>query len=151
MDKRAQGLFDFMVTYGWAILVILVAIGAVIYMGVLEPKAGSCKFTESIECLDSIISGNGTLTIALRNSVGYPITISKQINVTGDCNTTFIQSVNGVDIFPALINSTSKTNLLINCGAAPKDKFKAVITLNYENTESGLSHVSKGVVYHVVS
>jgi hypothetical protein len=35
--KQGQVVVDFLVTYGWAILVILIAIGALVYFGVLGP------------------------------------------------------------------------------------------------------------------
>jgi len=38
MGKRAQAAMEFLMTYGWAILVVLVAIGALAYVGVLSPE-----------------------------------------------------------------------------------------------------------------
>ena len=35
--KRGQAAMEFLLTYGWAILVVLVVIGALAYMGVLDP------------------------------------------------------------------------------------------------------------------
>lgn len=35
--KKAELVFDFFVTYGWAIFVVLVAIGVLAYFGVLNP------------------------------------------------------------------------------------------------------------------
>ncbi len=37
MNKRAQAALEFLMTYGWAILVVLAAIGALAYFGVLSP------------------------------------------------------------------------------------------------------------------
>ena len=36
--KRAQAAMEFLMTYGWAILVVLIAIGALAYFGVLSPE-----------------------------------------------------------------------------------------------------------------
>ena len=36
-SKRAQAAMEFLMTYGWAILVVLAAIGALAYFGVLSP------------------------------------------------------------------------------------------------------------------
>ena len=35
--KKGQAAMEFLMTYGWAILVVLVAIGALAYFGVLSP------------------------------------------------------------------------------------------------------------------
>ena len=37
MHKKSQAAMEFLMTYGWAILVVLVAIGALAYFGVLSP------------------------------------------------------------------------------------------------------------------
>lgn len=37
MNKKAQAAMEFLMTYGWAILVVLIAIGALAYFGVLSP------------------------------------------------------------------------------------------------------------------
>ena len=36
--KKAQAALEFLMTYGWAILVVLAAIGALAYFGVLSPS-----------------------------------------------------------------------------------------------------------------
>lgn len=36
--KKAQAAMEFLMTYGWAILVVLIAIGALAYFGVLSPE-----------------------------------------------------------------------------------------------------------------
>jgi len=37
MNKKGQSALEFLMTYGWAILVVLAAIGALAYFGVLSP------------------------------------------------------------------------------------------------------------------
>jgi uncharacterized protein (UPF0333 family) len=36
--KKSQAAMEFLMTYGWAIIVVLVAISALAYFGVLSPK-----------------------------------------------------------------------------------------------------------------
>lgn len=38
MKKKAQSALEFLTTYGWAFLVILIMIGALAYFGVLDPN-----------------------------------------------------------------------------------------------------------------
>ena len=38
MRKKGQAAMEFLMTYGWAILVVLAAIGALAYFGVLSPE-----------------------------------------------------------------------------------------------------------------
>jgi len=37
MDKRAQAAMEFLTTYGWALLVVLIIIAGLAYMGILNP------------------------------------------------------------------------------------------------------------------
>jgi len=36
-NRKSQAALEFLMTYGWAILVVLIAIGALAYFGVLSP------------------------------------------------------------------------------------------------------------------
>ena len=41
MFKKGQAAMEFLMTYGWAILVVLIALGALFYLGVFNPKTGN--------------------------------------------------------------------------------------------------------------
>jgi len=68
-NKRGQAALEFLSTYGWAFLVILVMIGALAYFGVLDPTqyvSDSCKGSGYVECGNGYaFLGNGD---ALENS-----------------------------------------------------------------------------------
>lgn len=53
MQKRGQAALEFLTTYGWAFLVILVMIGALAYFGVLDPTRflpQRCQFGAELHC-----------------------------------------------------------------------------------------------------
>jgi hypothetical protein len=53
--KRAQSALEFLTTYGWAFLVILIMIGALSYFGVLDPSRflpEKCVFVQPLGCQD---------------------------------------------------------------------------------------------------
>jgi hypothetical protein len=55
MMKRAQAAMEFLMTYGWAILVVLVVIGALAYFGVLNPQnllPDRCEMQQGFYCKD---------------------------------------------------------------------------------------------------
>jgi len=37
-NKKGQAAMEFLMTYGWALLVVLIAIGALAFFGVLNPS-----------------------------------------------------------------------------------------------------------------
>ncbi len=76
MYRKAQAAMEFLMTYGWAILVVLVAIGALAYFGVLNPSKflpSSCVITPGISCDDHRVRSDGSATIVLRNGVGQDL------------------------------------------------------------------------------
>ena len=70
-NSKAQAAFEFLTTYGWAFMVILIMIGAISYFGVLRPSLpGRCLFSPEIECLEyKIDSETSALYFKFRNSV----------------------------------------------------------------------------------
>ncbi|MFO8016938.1 MAG: hypothetical protein R6U32_07600 [Candidatus Woesearchaeota archaeon] len=63
-QRRSQAAMEFLLTYGWAILVILVIIGALAYFGVLSPAKllpDKCEFTAGVECKDYVVYSDGYL------------------------------------------------------------------------------------------
>ncbi len=88
--KKGQAALEFLATYGWAFLVILVMIGALAYFGVLDPSryiSESCGFGAELPCEKdaSLVrydaAGDQVFTLTLTNLLAS----DKQINfVTGD-------------------------------------------------------------------
>ena len=78
--RRVQSAMEYLVTYGWAILIILVA-ASFLYFYVLQPTLiapGQCSFTVQIACKDLALSSNtaaGTanIIVLLGNAEDYPI------------------------------------------------------------------------------
>jgi len=85
--KRAQAALEFMMTYGWAFMVVLVTIGALAYFGVLNPDRfvpDRCTFQQEIQCSDFQVSIEGSdviLRMFLQNNLGQTITVGG-VNVT---------------------------------------------------------------------
>jgi hypothetical protein len=77
--KKAQAAMEFLMTYGWAILVVLVVIGALAYFGVLNPQQflpKKCQFGTGIVCVDHIITEAAAGDqILLNNGMGTDIQV----------------------------------------------------------------------------
>ncbi|MBI2670841.1 hypothetical protein HYX18_02600 [Candidatus Woesearchaeota archaeon] len=79
--KKGQAAMEFLMTYGWAILVVLIAIGALAYFGVLNPGRflpSACVISNQLGCEEfRVTSGaSGTIDIIIRNGRG--------VNIQGD-------------------------------------------------------------------
>jgi hypothetical protein len=88
--KKGQTALEYLITYGWAILIILVVLAVLWYYDVFNPGkwAGETRYCPAdFEMLGATLSGagsvNGTLTLVLGNKVGNQITLNT-ITVAGD-------------------------------------------------------------------
>jgi hypothetical protein len=99
MMKRAQAAMEFLMTYGWAILVVLVVIGALAYFGVLNPQnllPDRCEMQQGFYCKDYRLSDGAvdTVSFTFQNGRGTGMMVL-QVNASGVgdlanvwCNTT---------------------------------------------------------------
>ncbi len=91
---RAQAALEFLVTYGWAILVVLVMIGALAYFGVIDAKRfipQKCMVSQGFSCTDYYLSkwdggvNQCEVSFILKNNMGRPIRIlANSTNITCD-------------------------------------------------------------------
>lgn len=86
-SRKAQAALEYIITYGWGFIVILIVLGGLAYFGYLNPTRyvpSRCSFGVQLECVDYQLAAaqttgtidNGNVTIVLRNNFG------KDINIT---------------------------------------------------------------------
>lgn len=115
--KNSQAALDFVMTYGWAIMMVMVAIGALAYFGVLSPDKlvpEKCFIDSGITCLDHLAQffgpGNGEVTVTLKINTGYDITsVSISASMCSSSTTTHLLK-NGDKV------TLTATNCNINSG-----------------------------------
>lgn len=88
-QKRGQAALEFLMTYGWAILVVLVAIGALTYFGVRPASVlpEKCILQAGMTC-DSVIFEGSTPRVQMRITNRLGKTISNPQLDMGECGTT---------------------------------------------------------------
>jgi hypothetical protein len=91
--RKAQAAMEFMMTYGWAILVVLIAITALAYFGVLSPDKflpEKCTISTGSGLFCSNFNADTTtniITLRIKNSLTDSIQITANANIGGaaDC------------------------------------------------------------------
>lgn len=139
-SRSAQAALEFIMTYGWAILVVLVAIGALAYFGVLSPDKflpSKCTLSAGLACIDHKATAN-SLKIIVKNSLGYDITVT-DIKAQGCTAQTglSISVTNGGNLDTTAltcVNSGSKYNGNVN------------VTYTTPSDYGGLAHTNQGQV-----
>src|SRR3989338_1126439 len=81
MRKRGQVAMEFLMTYGWAIIIILLAIAALWLLGVFNFDAPSkCTMTAPFNCNDVILLDNAVLFKIASGSVLDASVVNIQVN-----------------------------------------------------------------------
>lgn len=143
MSKKSQAALEFIMTYGWAILVVLVAIGALAYFGVLNPDRflpSKCTLQAGIACLDHKTEdfgpGNGEVTVLLKNSLGYDFT--SVIFTAASCTT-------AAPTQPTFKNGEQRDYTASGCTFSGQ-KYSGQINVSFTNADTGISHTFQGTI-----
>ena len=151
-DKKAQAAMEFLMTYGWAILIILVALGALFYLGVFSPNVSpSCTPTPPINTCDIKIIGAATPGGTLFDlSVNYPNSVTDVAlvgYVSPAASVTSIDfDVGGTDCEVGLANRdlASGTAVQFTCdavhGLTVGDKYSGDVLVEYQLQGSTIVH-----------
>ena len=140
MFRKAQAAMEFLMTYGWAILVVLVAVGALAYFGVLSPDnflPNRCTLPSGIGCVDhKAVSADSEISVVLRNGLGYDmsgITVS-----AGSCTTD--------DSTPATLANGAKATFVLETCTFSGTKYSGDLNVTYTLSDTGLSHKAIGSI-----
>jgi hypothetical protein len=74
--KKAQSAMEYLMTYGWAILIMAVVLGALFYLGVFNSgnaTGSSCLASAGYLCQNPLLSTNGMLSLQFGQDVGQNI------------------------------------------------------------------------------
>ena len=77
--NRAQSAMEFLMTYGWAILIMLVVVSVLFYLGILNPRAvapNSLTFPAGMTAVDFRLDGEGKLYLLLGQATGDEIIVT---------------------------------------------------------------------------
>ena len=151
MFKKAQAAMEFLMTYGWAILVVLAAIAALAYFGVLSPDRflpEKCTMPSGVACLDfSVNAASNSITLSLQNAAGFDMS-SAALNISDltPAGLSCTQSPMGT----GSVANGQKENIVVNCtgisALSANTKIRGKISLTYTNTATTLAHEAIGEI-----
>lgn len=147
MVKKAQAAMEFLMTYGWAILVVLAAIAALAYFGVLSPDRflpEKCTFPSGTACLDFTTSST-QVALRVQNSAGFDMSsVVMTLNIVNTSGQTEEITCASADMV-TLTNGETDTFLCNETGYTyPSGKLKADVNLTYTNQQTTMRHVKMG-------
>jgi hypothetical protein len=150
-SKQAQAALEYMTTYGWAILGVMISIGALSYFGFMNPSnllPDKCDFGRQLECVDYQIKSDGSLNLIFRNNFGKSINITDVLWPQGT-------SLSEVGFsFPLTIDSGKTAEIKMNMvPQKPKgSKADIILTVNFQRSDLAGSpvHNLSGMVFVMV-
>lgn len=147
-SRKSQAALEFLTTYGWAFLVILIMISALAYFGILKPSRllpDRCSIGPEFECQDFQLAfgtdgTDGVVKIRLKNNVGEAISVN---SLTVAAESAIALSCTVPPDFSGIWGAgTIKDFTFTSCNSAqvgftPGEKGKAFISLKYFAVRSG--------------
>jgi len=157
-NPKSQAALEFLMTYGWAILVMLITISALYYFGILNPKQilpDRCNFGSEIDCIDFTMSLD-TLVLRIKNSVGDTIIVD---SFSIDSGTATPYDCTTPPTTPFTLSASQTTTLqFTGCNGASigfiqGDKKKLSIIIDYHLATSPAAYTRKvsGEVFGIVA
>ena len=149
MLKKSQASLEFLTTYAWALLSILVTLGALYYFGIFDfdkflPE--KCIFTSQMECLAFVMEPT-EIRIKLVNNLGETITV-EEMTVT-DNSESPLSCIGELPTNSEWLSGDEWDLSLTGCsggGYISKERTEAKITLEYfaVDTPSHPTHTVTG-------
>jgi hypothetical protein len=152
MNKKSQSAMEFLMSYGWALLVALIIIAILIYIGVLSPSRflpDSINFGSGIHVADYSISffenhgiNMGYFVILIKNGLGRDMR-NVVLNIK-EC-----ENNNGKKSIPININQGKIEKITLACenilmNLEEQAYFTATLTYDIITEQESLSHTRNG-------
>lgn len=145
MKNKGQAAMEFMMIYGWAIMIVMLAIGALFYfdIGNLDSKMPEqANFPPPFKVIDKAASDNGDITILLRNNLDAQIEILDEGYMgTGGCS-----NITDFGSAPYIVNPYEEFKLVYTCPEAIENRITSYLSFSYNITESESTYSTTGFV-----
>ena len=141
LDKKSQASTEFLMSYGWAIIIGILAIAALFYLGILNIEKflpNRCILPSGITCADFRIESY-RIVLVLQNDQDEPITIDRVTSSANEQECSNNESTN-------LKSSEKAIFILTDCNnGAHGNKFDGIINITYTPANK-LSHNIEGIL-----
>ena len=145
MIKRGQSAMEFLMTYGWAILAAIIAIGALAYFGVFSPgrSVTGNAILNAPFYVNSYAINTTDIYLDVRN--GYPESVTLSNLTLNNLPSGVTCSGPDATPVPLVISADSSSQIEFGCtGLNPGDSIKADIALTYTKGDSMLPAQATG-------
>ena len=136
--NKGQAALEFLMTYGWAMLVVLAAVGALAYMGVLSPQKyvnNKCTSSVGISCQGEPQFNQTQLAFTVLPSTGFDLAFSSVSpyvsNISSIVGTPACNVANTYICTKGIVDVGNAGCALANTGKTMNDQVPYTIVCNY--------------------
>lgn len=151
MNNKGQSALEYLFTYGWALVVIVIVVAALFMLGILNPATYQQKTCTGFSRLayqdHALHKDNNTFDIRFRNGTGSDINItdltlsnSSQVNVSATDTATYGNVVAAGAAQTLTYNADSAA--LVKTTHSVGDPYDMDVKITY--TQNGISHTEQG-------
>ncbi len=150
--KKAQSAMEYLMTYGWAILIVIIVAAALYSLGIFNPATYTGRIPTGFTTLgtptDWDLTSSGDLSIILNNRLADPITVysvTASMGTATDTNETSFSMAPGEEYqYPASASG-------LNLGSKTAGTTYSVNVEIFYNAGGGLNHTETGTLTGTVS
>jgi hypothetical protein len=160
VKRHGQAALEYLITYGWGFLVIIIVVGALAYFGLFSPSRyipSRCDFGTQLECADyKLDSSAGRIYVQFRNNFGDDIRVTAvylfddaaaKTCPGGSCSAPSSNFVIGKGNVSGVITLTPSSIALLNEG----DKVSVPMTITFQRASpAGPLHNVTGEIFATV-
>jgi hypothetical protein len=158
--RRAQAALEFLTTYGWAILIVLVMSGTFAYFGFLNPSKlmpERCAGSPEMVCSDYAIDSTGKVSVIFKQTVGKTIFLTNYTctyNTDTVANSAPFLAVPRNEIYDDTKGWSPRDQMRMECvpinasraSALQGQKAKVEYVITYRTSATGLDHSAEGEI-----
>ncbi|MEM0143252.1 MAG: LamG-like jellyroll fold domain-containing protein [Candidatus Parvarchaeum sp.] len=156
VKKKAQSALEYMMTYGWAILIIVIVAVILYSMGIFNPSSNiSATITgfSATPVSNAICTSNGVLRLTVGDTTGHRILI-KNISATSNGKIEVFTPTSTVDPNPIITQGNIYTFSISNVCPPAGSHFSTNVNINYTEPTTAFpnaEYTSSGAVTGTVS
>lgn len=158
-NNKGQAAMEFLMTYGWAMIAVLTAVGALAYFGVVDLSQFTpniCYTTATFECMDGSAALYGDhVEFLLRNNKNFDIVAMNVTLIADDGYCPELQApglTSEISSVPLEPGNFTPPNIDYSSGGmtfpctATKDSFKGEFRIDYQLEGETNYHTAYGVI-----
>ena len=138
MAKKGQAALEYLTTYGWLLVIIVIVAGALYALGVFSPATYQGKtctgFSSQITYSDHKLADDGTFTLVLSNNIGKSIAAVPNVAMTLSGGAVVNDASTGVAV-PWTPGAKRTLALTGPDGGSIGDSYSMTVTATYDTAE----------------